>query len=425
MPLLDETAAMLVMGYSFGTDRRRRTGSRVFPTRILGRPAVCAIGEDAVRTLYDPALFQRGDVLPRPIQATLTGVGSVHTLDGSAHEHRKAMFIATTRSGLDDLSARTAKAWDEACDRWRPGEEVVLFDEAARAITAGVATWAGVPVGEREARLRAADMIAMVDGFATLGPRHFRARRARQRAERWLEEIVAAVRAGRQPAEPDSALAVVAGHRDDNGDLLGPRLCAVELLNLIRPAVAVAWFVMFAGDAMRRLPHIRERLLTPDEGYLEGFIHELRRFYPFAPYVAGSARVDKSTAAEISVRRGDLLVIDIYGHHRDPRRWTDPLRFRPERFETTEIGAYDLIPQGGGDPATGHRCPGEPATIDILKTLVPRLASFEHHTPPQDMSISLRRIPARVKSGHVMTPTPSRTKPASDPVVAAKPTSWP
>ena len=204
----------------------------------------------------------------------------------------------------------------------------------------------------------------------------------------------------------------MAEHQDENGELLPPRLCAVELLNIIRPAVAVAWFVMFAGDAMRRLPEVRERLLTPEEGYLEAFIHELRRFYPFAPYVGGSARVDK-TMADISVLRGDLLVIDIYGHHRDPRRWTDPLSFRPERFENTEIGAYDLIPQGGGDPTTGHRCPGEPPTIDILKTLLPRLADLDHHTAPQDMSISLRRIPAMVKSGYVMTPTAGPTKPSS------------
>ena len=183
MPLLDETAAMLVMGYRFGTDRRRRTGSRAFPTRILGRSAVCAIGEDAVRTLYDPALFQRGDVLPGPVQATLTGVGAVHTLDGWAHEHRKAMFMAAVRSGLGALSAQTANAWDEARSRWRPGEDVVLFDEAAHVILSGAAAWTGVPVDDGEVQERAADMVAMVDGFATLGPRHFRARRARERAE--------------------------------------------------------------------------------------------------------------------------------------------------------------------------------------------------------------------------------------------------
>ncbi|HYJ66636.1 MAG TPA: hypothetical protein VEX15_03125 [Nocardioidaceae bacterium] len=48
--MFDQTAVMLVKGYRYGTDRRRHTGASAFHTRILGRRAVCAIGEDAVRT---------------------------------------------------------------------------------------------------------------------------------------------------------------------------------------------------------------------------------------------------------------------------------------------------------------------------------------------------------------------------------------
>ena len=245
-------------------------------------------------------------------------------------------------------------------------------------------------------------MVAMVDGFATIGPRHFRGRRARERSEAWLQKIVSDVRSGRRTAEAGTVLADLAEYRDEHGDLLPPRLCAVELLNIIRPTVAVTWFATFAAEAMRRLPLTRQRLRSGDEGYLEAFVHELRRWYPFAPYVAGQAIVDASLP-DLVVPRGSLLLIDIYGHHRDPLLWADPSEFRPERFEDARIGAYELIPQGGGDAATGHRCPGEPPTIAILKTLVPRIASLEHRTPPQDMSISLRRVPAKVKSGYVLT----------------------
>ncbi|MGX6602294.1 hypothetical protein ACWKSP_09200 [Micromonosporaceae bacterium Da 78-11] len=71
----------------------------------------------------------------------------------------------------------------------------------------------------------------------------------------------------------------------------------------------------------------------------------------------------------------------------------------PERFLGREVGEFELIPQGGGDPRTGHRCPGEQITVALLGTLVQRLARLEHYLPPQDTSIDLSRIPARPRSG--------------------------
>lgn len=403
--VIDETAVMLAKGYRYGTDRRRRTGTQAFRTRVLGRRAVCAIGEDAVRALYDPTLFERGGVLPRPIEATLTGAGAVHTMDGLAHQHRKAMMGSSARDGLGELTAHTAKAWDEVTTRWQSAGEVVLFDETAEVIMAGACAWAGIPISESDVRSRARDMIAMVDGFATLSPRHLRGRRARRRCEAWLARFVSAVREERKAAEPDTALATISSHRDEHGHLLPPRLCAVELLNLLRPAVAVAWFVMFGAHAMHGAPEAREWLLR-DPDYVERFIHEVRRHYPFAPYIGGRAVTDVALP-ELVVDQGSLLLIDVYGHHHDPKLWPDPFHFRPERFEEVAIGQFDLIPQGGGDPSTGHRCPGEPATIALLETLLPRLARYEHRTPPQDLSISARRVPAKVASGYVMAPMPA------------------
>lgn len=403
-PVLDRTASMLVKGYRYGIDHRHGSEARAFRTRVLGRPAVCAIGEEAVRLLYNEALFERRGVLPRPVQASLTGIDAVHTLDGPAHEHRKAMLVSAARDGLGDLTAHTAKAWDEATSRWQTAEEVVLFDEIAQLIMTGACTWLGIPVTERELRSRADDMIAMVDGFATMSPRHVRARRARKRSEAWMERLVSAVRSGQQPAAPGTALELVANHRDERGAPLPPRMSAVELLNLIRPTVAVTWFAVFGAHAMRDSPEARERLLAGTGDDLEAFVHELRRAYPFAPYVGGRALADVALP-DLIVRRDDLLLIDVYGHHHDSRLWPDPYEFRPERFDHTAVGEYDLIPQGGGDPASGHRCPGEPATIALLETLLPRLAAYPHRTPPQDLSISLRRVPARVASGYVMAPT--------------------
>jgi fatty-acid peroxygenase len=61
-----------------------------------------------------------------------------------------------------------------------------------------------------------------------------------------------------------------------------------------------------------------------------------------------------------------------------------------------------LIPQGGGDPRTGHRCPGEQLTVALLSALAVRLARMDVDVPEQDLDISLRRIPARVADGVVL-----------------------
>ena len=42
-------------------------------------------------------------------------------------------------------------------------------------------------------------------------------------------------------------------------------------------------------------------------------------------------------------------------------------------------------------------------TVALLRTLVTRLARLDYEVPRQDMSISLRRIPARPRSGMILT----------------------
>jgi fatty-acid peroxygenase len=87
-------------------------------------------------------------------------------------------------------------------------------------------------------------------------------------------------------------------------------------------------------------------------------------------------------------------MLDLYGQNHDPVVWPQPYAFDPGRFIDRGIGAYELVPQGGGDPHTGHRCPGEAITIALLQALTVRLARLDYTVPAQDLTISLRRIPA-------------------------------
>jgi fatty-acid peroxygenase len=303
---------------------------------------------------------------------------------------------------------RVDTAWDDAARRWAGERRIVLMDAAAEVLTRGVCDWAAVPVTDEEVPALARDLTALVDGFATGAPRHWRARRVRQRREAWLAGIIEEVRSGERTPPPGSVLDVVSTHRDSEGELLEPRVAAVEVLNVIRPTVAVSWFVGFAAHALHRWPEHRDRLCTGDRAFATAFAHEVRRYYPFAPFIGGRSPREVEWDGE-TVPAGSMVLLDLWGQDHDPALFPEPFAFRPERFldatgdGVREIGAWELVPQGAGDPRTGHRCPGEDITVALLSSLVVRLARLEYTLPEQDLTISLRRIPARPASGVVLT----------------------
>ncbi len=360
----------------------------------MGQRAVGICGPAAAQFFYGTGNLERHTALPSLVVHTLFGQGAVHTLDGEAHRHRKALFTSLLLGdGVDTLAKLAGEAFDQAADGWRGGREVTLFDETARVIAKAVTRWVGVPEEDRELTSLARDLVAMVDGFATVGPRFARALAARDRQERRLAKVIERVRAEPPTPEPISVIA----HHTDDGVPLDPRTAAVELLNVIRPSTAVAWFVAFAAHALDRWPHHATRLRAGDDEFTAAFTHEVRRFYPFAPFLGGRAARDLVFQGE-SIPAGTLVLLDVYGQNHDPDLWDDPYAFRPERFLGREIGDFDLIPQGGGDPRTGHRCPGEKITVALLGTLVQRLSRLDYYLPPQTTDIDLSRIPAIPRS---------------------------
>ncbi|WP_040340161.1 cytochrome P450 [Candidatus Blastococcus massiliensis] len=408
MARLENGPQLLTKGYGWLPDKRRRLGRRTVPTRLGGLKVLAIEGPEAARFLYDEDHVRRAQAIPEPVQGTLFGKGAVHTLDGEMHRVRKAMFIGLLmrEDGIDSLVRQATSAWDRAAAEWPRRPRIVLWEESATVIAGAVARWAGVAVPDDEVPGLARDLVAMVDGFATGGPRHWRARRARGRREAWLAQLVTEVREGRPVAPAGSAVDVVARHTDADGELLDPRVAAVELLNIIRPTTAVAWFVAYSGHALIRWPQYRERLASGDPAFAEAWAHEVRRYYPFAPFIGGRAPQETEFDGE-RIPKNSMVLLDLYGQNHDADLWPDPYEFRPERFlapdgATREIGAYELVPQGGGDPHTNHRCPGEQLTVSLLSALAVRLARLQFDVPEQDLRIALHRIPARPASGVVL-----------------------
>ncbi|MEU7422971.1 cytochrome P450 [Streptomyces sp. NPDC040750] len=406
--LVPESLALLSEGYAWLPDLLRARGETTVGFRLLGHPALILRGPEAVRFFYDEAHVRRHGALPAPVLSTLFGHGAVHTLDGDAHRARKSLFLPLLETDAVAGSAEhIATAWDEAVPRWRERPDVVLFDAVGRVITRGVRRWAGVPLAEHEEGPLARDLSAMVGGFATAGPRHWRARRARSRQEQRFADLVTEVRSGRAETPAGSVLDRVCRHRDADGAELTPRVAAVELLNVIRPTVALSRFVAFAAHALHRWPGNTDRLASGDPEFATAFAHEVRRFYPFAPFLGGRAVTDLTWQGR-HVPAGGLILLDVYGQNHDERLWKDPYAFRPERFLGHPPCRDELIPQGGADPRTGHRCPGEAITVGILEMLSQRLAALPYEVPPQDLTIALHRVPTRPRSGMIIRLTADR-----------------
>ncbi|MGY1620998.1 cytochrome P450 [Geodermatophilus sp. SYSU D00965] len=402
-PRLDNSVQLLTQGYAWLPDKRRALGRRTVATRLGGLPAFGIEGPDAARFLYDEDHVRRAHAIPEPVQGTLFGKGAVHTLDGHEHRVRKAMFVALLMDPqrTAPLVERVTAAWDAAVPGWAAREQIVLFDEARVVLTRAVHDWAGIPLADDEVPGVARDLTAMVDGFATGGPRHWRARRSRGRQEARLSRLVEEVRGGGTTVPVGSVVDVVARHRDADGEQLDPHVAAVELLNVVRPTVAISWFLAFSGHALVRWPQYRERLASGEPAFAEAWAHEVRRFYPFAPFIGGRAPREVEWDGE-RIPRNAMVLLDLYGQDHDPDLWGDPYAFRPERFLDREIGAFELVPQGAGDPRTNHRCPGEQVVVAVLAALAVRLARLPADVPEQDLTISLRRIPARPASGVVL-----------------------
>jgi len=391
-------------GYEFIQNKSSEYKADVFETSFLGQKIVCMHGNDAAKVFYNRELFQRGGAIPKRIQRTLTGEKAIHTLDGEEHIHRKLFFMSLmTPIHEKELVNLVSERLESSIIKWMNSKEIVLLDEMANILCWSVCQWAGVPLSDSEIESRAEDLLSMVDGFGAIGPRHWKGSRTRNKTENWIREIIEDLRQDKIKTKKESALYQIAFYRDVDGKLLSPQMAAIEVINAIRPVIAISIYITFAALSLYKYPECKNKLLTNDSNYYEMFTQEIRRYYPFAPFLGAKVKRD-FIWKQYRFKKGMLVLLDIYGNNHDPRIWESPDEFKPERFKDWEDDLFTFIPQGGGDPTKGHRCSGERITIEILKTTVDFLLNrIEYDVPQQDLSYSLLRIPTFPESGFIIT----------------------
>lgn len=399
----DNTLRWLQRPYDFIRERAHLHGSDVFETRILLRKTLCMTGPLAAELLCDPTRFTRAGAAPEALQATLTGKGGVQGMDGEAHRHRKEMFLSfVTPERVAELGRIFRRELRHKIGKWRAQPQVTLYDELQEILTRAACEWAGVPLEEKEVACRTREITAMFDAAGAKGPRHLWSRLARKRGEAWAMRMIREVREGDLVAPLRSPLETIAGFRDANGERLSLHTAAVELLNVIRPIVAVSVFVTQAAHALEMHPDIAIRLRQANAAYALTFQQEVRRFYPFFPVVAARVREDFEWR-HFRFRKGTRVLFDLHSTNHDPRSWDHPDQFRPERFLEKLETPYNFVPQGAGDPQRHHRCPGEPLALVLMQNATDFLLNeIVFDVPKQNLTIDRSRMPPLPRSRFVM-----------------------
>ncbi|CAI0558575.1 unnamed protein product [Linum tenue] len=112
----------------------------------------------------------------------------------------------------------------------------------------------------------------------------------------------------------------------------------------------------------------------PNLTYLQAIVKETLRLYPAAP-LSGPREFtsDCVVGGGYHIPKGTQLITNIWKIQTDPRAWTEPLEFRPERFLGRTGGGLgsEYMPFGSGR----RSCPGMAFGIHMVNSV---LASFLH-----------------------------------------------
>jgi len=400
---------VLQEGYMYGPNRYKIYQSDVFETQLLGKKAIFIRGEEAGKLFYDGDKFKRGGAMIEPVKATLLGEGGVQHLDGEEHRNRKSIFLDLMSEERVDIWGKLLKKHLlKATQEWMKEDSINFYEESQKVLTRAVCEWAGVPLPEEDVEKRSKQLAITFESPASLSPKHIKGRIGRNKAEDWTEELIKQVRDGELHPEEDTGLYQLAMRKDFNEEFLDADIAAVDLLNVLRPSVALSVYMAFTALTLYQFPESKEKIRDKEPGYLAKFTQEIRRYYPFFPFNIATVRKDFTWKAYL-FEEGTSVLFDFYGTNFDPNIWEEAELFNPNRFDDweespTDQAQYKLVAQGGGDYRTGHRCPGEWNTVKAIEVVADFLVNDIDYTVPedQDAGYDMTEMPTKPNSGFIM-----------------------
>ncbi|XP_020250416.1 cytochrome P450 CYP82D47-like [Asparagus officinalis] len=108
--------------------------------------------------------------------------------------------------------------------------------------------------------------------------------------------------------------------------------------------------------------------------YLQAVIKEAFRLYPAATVIVPHVAIEDCQIQGYHIPVGTQVLVNIWKLQRDPNAWSDPYRFKPERFlsrSSIDVRGqhFELIPFGSGRRA----CPGISFSLQVMHLTLARL----------------------------------------------------
>ena len=362
---LTDVSQRLDEGYLLLSELRKEADAPVVKARLLNKEVIAVYGKEAARAFYDPANFKRKGAMPKLVLKTLFGEGGVQTLDDEEHNQRKKVFMdLMTPKRMEDYHRIVDRTLTEKMEHLQG--ELELFDVAKDVLFRSICEWSGIDLtkmNEREINQLAEYQISMISSAVTNPITHIKGIESRKKSEKWAQSLIEDARINPVAGKENVALYAFANAKDTQGNLLPIDVAAVELLNIIRPTVALTVWIALMGHALFSRPDIYQRLHTEFDELQDSFIQEMRRYYPFFPMIPAFAKKDVTIDGYL-IPEDSWVVLDLYGTNHDERSIETPEVFRISRYVGKEKHIsydeeYEMIAQGGGKFEAMHRCAGE------------------------------------------------------------------
>lgn len=388
------------ISYNLLKEVREDAGAPVAKSKLLSKDFITIYGREAARKFYNPEYFKREGAMPKVVLKTLFGEDGVQTLDGKAHRHRKDIF-------MDLMSPERMEEYHKILDSKMKEKldaqngEFELFELVRRSLFEAVCQWSGInlaDLSDEKVEELSKNQIAMISGAVTSPVDQVKGIADRKESEEWAEDLIKEARENPVPGKENIPLYAFANATDLDGELLPVEVAAVELLNIIRPTVALTVWGALMGHALFSRDDIYEKLKNDYDNLEDSFIQELRRYYPFFPMLPAISLKEVEVDGYL-IPEDSWVVLDLYGTNHDERSIDNPEKFKIDRYiEDAEEISYDeeyrMIAQGGGDFRSMHRCAGEWITLHTLRVFADNLVNrYKFTVPEQDWEIPMNQFP--------------------------------
>lgn len=340
--------------YVFLEDARKKHGLTFWmDLAMVGRVLVTGDPDLVGRIVDHPDLESgRGIAVLRAI----LGNGSLITLDGENHGHRRRTLAPSLNRGLERFDLETARYTIEQLGNLRPGSEVSVY-ELVRKVTLQTIVGLIFGVHDRDQRRHVERLVEAFLRSCTsswllyVRPLHVDLGpltpwgRARRQGDRLRQFITGHIRAARRsPVEPASGiLAELSRSADLTEEDLTAEILALLLFGHDTSAATLAWaFAHVCGH-----PGTMARIRSAGQPFLDACLHESMRLNPVVVHVTRVARRDVDLGPH-RVPSGTRVFASSYLAGRNENVFPEPSLFRPERFLNDVSESRALFPFGLG-----------------------------------------------------------------------------